>query len=127
MCFQEGLKGPKSTRYICKDLFIRALQKPDRYNTYHCQAITHPLVVLVYQVYNDLHHHVLLLRAAFGYHEREGDQSVVGYALRAVRVVEDTVTSHEPQEKSSGNAFVAVSERMVLRDQVEQHGGLFLD
>ena len=39
MCFQEGLKGPKSTRYICKDLFIRALQKPDRYNTYHCQAI----------------------------------------------------------------------------------------
>ena len=26
MCFQEGLKGQKSTRYIRKDLFIRALQ-----------------------------------------------------------------------------------------------------
>ena len=58
---------------------------------------------------------------AFSDHQRKSDKSVVSYALRAVRIVEDAVFRHKPQKKSCGNALVTICERMVLSDQVEQH------
>lgn len=76
-------RAEKHSLYLQR-LVYQSIAIPDRYSTYRCQAIRHPLVVLVDQIYDDLHHHVLLLRAAFGYHKREGHQGVVSYALRAV-------------------------------------------
>ena len=48
-------------------------------------------VPLINQIYYDLHHHVFLLRLAFSDHQRQGYESVISQALRAVSTIEDTI------------------------------------
>lgn len=69
-----------------------------------------------------LHHHIFFLGLALGDHQGQCDQGVVGYALAAILAVEDAVVVEEPQEQCGRNAFVAVAERMVLGDEIQQHG-----
>ena len=71
-------------------------------------------ILLVYQVYNHFNHNILFFGAALGYHKRKGGKCVVGNALAAICGVEDAVAVHEPNEKRSGNTFVAVGERVVF-------------
>ena len=83
-------------------------------------------IVFVDQVYYHFHHDILFLCSAFGYHEREGDEGAVGDAFGAILTVEDAVVVHKPKEEGSSNAFVTVTEGMVLGDEIEQHGSLLL-
>lgn len=56
-----------------------------------------PLPILsVNQIYNDLHHHILLLGSTLGYHQRERHKCVVGNALVSVLGVEHAVVVEEP-------------------------------
>ena len=84
-------------------------------------------IVPVDQIHHHLRHHILLLGAALGDHQRQGDQCVVVQKARAVGTIEDAVVLQEPQEQERCDAFVAVAERVVLDRQVEQIGRLFLD
>lgn len=84
-----------------------------------------PLVVFVNQVDDNFDHCVLFFGAAFGDHEGEGDEGVVGDALGTVLIIQDTVAVEEPEEQCGGNAFVAVAEGVVLSNEIQEHGGLF--
>ena len=84
------------------------------------------LIVLVYQIHNHLHHHILLLGTALGNHQGECHERVVDYTLAAVCGIENVVLLHEPQEEHGGNTFVTVAERVVFHYEIKQHGGLFL-
>ena len=77
---------------------------------------THSLIPLVNQIHHHLHHHVLFLGATLGNHQREGHEGVVRQALGAIGTVEDAVVVQEPKEQGSGNALVAIAERVVLGD-----------
>ena len=104
---------------------------------------------MVNQVYHDFHHHVLLLSAAFSYHQRQGHEGIICQTLAAVGSIENAIVVEEPEEERGGNALVgfafllrtsaiqasliafglssvAVAERMILRDEVEQHSSLLL-
>ena len=67
------------------------------------------LILLIYQIHHHLHHHIFFLRPALGNHQREGNESVVGYALVAVLFIEHMVVVEETQEQHGGNALVAIS------------------
>lgn len=41
-------------------------------------------------------------------------------------MIENVIIVKEPEEQRGGNAFVTITERVVLRDKIEQHGGLLL-
>ena len=81
-------------------------------------------VFLIDQVHHHLHHDILLLCLALGNHQGKCYERVVCQSLGAVFTVEDAVVVEEPQEERGGNALVAVAERVVLGDKVEQHGCL---
>lgn len=49
------------------------------------------LVVLIDKIDDDFYHGILLFGAAFGYHQGEGNESIVSYALGAILIVEDAV------------------------------------
>ena len=83
-------------------------------------------VLLVDEVDDDFNHCVLFLSAAFCYHKGKGDEGVVGNALCAVFVVENAIAVEEPQEQCGGNAFVAVTERVVFGNEIQEHGGFLL-
>ena len=85
------------------------------------------LILLIYQIYHHLRHRVFFLRSTLGYHQREGNEGVVGYALVAFLCVKHMVVVEEPQEQHGGNALVAIAEGMVLYYKVKQHGCLFLN
>ncbi len=82
------------------------------------------LVVLINQVYDNLLHRIFLFRPALGDHQGQGNQGIVGNTLRPVLIVKNAVAVEKPQEQSGGNTFVAIAERMVLGDKIEQHGCL---
>ena len=99
-----------------------------RFNIGHWEVrIRARLVVLIYQIHHHLRHHILLLRAALGDHQRQGDQCVVVQKARAVGTVEDAVVLQKPQEQKRRDAFVTVAEQVVLDCQVEQIGRFILD
>ena len=83
-------------------------------------------IVFVDQVHYNLYHDIFFLCSAFGYHERKGDEGAVGDAFGTILTVENAVVVHKPKEEGSCNAFVTVTEGMVLGDEIEQHGGLLL-
>ena len=83
-------------------------------------------VILVDEVDDDFNHCVLFLSAAFCYHKGKGDEGVVGYALCAVFGVENAIAVEEPQEQCGCDAFVAVTERVVLGNEIQEHGGFLL-
>ena len=53
-------------------------------------------ILSVNQIYNDLHHHILLLGSTLGYHQRERHKCVVGNALVSVLGVKHAVVVEEP-------------------------------
>ena len=85
------------------------------------------LIVLVDKVDDDFDHGVLFLGSAFGDHQGEGDEGVVGNALGAVLIIKDAITVEKPQEQCGGNAFVAVAEGVILGNEIQEHGCLLLD
>ena len=76
-------------------------------------------IVFVDQVYYHFHHDILFLCSAFGNHERKGDEGAVGDAFGTILTVENAVVVHKPKEEGSCNAFVTVTEGMVLGDEIE--------
>ena len=88
--------------------------------------VFYQLILLVNQIHHYLHHHILFLGTALCNHQRQGHEGVVGYALASVGTIEDMVVVEEPKEERGGNAFITVAERVVLRDEIEQHGGFLL-
>ena len=66
-------------------------------------------IVLVYQIHNHLHHHILLLGTARGNHQGECHERVVGYTLASVCGIENAVLLHEPQEKHCGNTLALMA------------------
>ena len=48
------------------------------------------------QIYHHLHHHIFLLRSAFGNHQREGNEGVVGYTLVTVLCIKHMVVVEKP-------------------------------
>ena len=87
------------------------------------QALQVLFVLLVDKIDHDLHHHVLLLGLTISYNQRESDKSFICKAFRTVRTIEDAVIIEEPQEERSSNTLVPVAKRVILRDQIKQHGG----
>lgn len=85
------------------------------------------LILSVYQINHNLHHNVLLLGAALSYHQREGYEGIVGYALVSVLGVKHAVVVEEPEEEHRSNALVAVAERVVLHHKIQKHCGFLLN
>lgn len=56
------------------------------------------LVILVDEVDNDFDHCVFFFGSAFGNHQSEGDEGVVGDALGAILIIKDAVAIEEPEE-----------------------------
>lgn len=57
---------------------------------------------------------------AFGYEKRQGNEGVVVYRRLAIRPVQRAVLRKEQYKKERSNTLVAVYERMVLDDEIEQ-------
>ena len=56
------------------------------------------LVILVDKIDDDFDHCVLFFGAAFGNHQGEGDEGIVGDALGAILVIKNAIAVEEPQE-----------------------------
>ena len=63
---------------------------------------------------------VLLRGQAFGDEQGEGDQGVVSDELLHRLVEQGRVQAQVPEEKKGAAALVAVGERVVLDDEIEQ-------
>lgn len=85
------------------------------------------LIILVNEVDDDFDHGVFFFGATFGNHQGEGDEGVVGNTLGAVLIIKDAVAVKEPQEQCGSNAFIAVAEGVVLGNEIQEHGSLFLN
>src|SRR3989344_4252313 len=84
-------------------------------------------VLAVDQVDNHLDHDLPLIWLALGNQQGKCHQSIVGNAFLTVGVIQETLSLQKPDKNSGGNPLVAVGERMVLDDEVQQVGGLLLD
>jgi hypothetical protein len=65
-------------------------------------------IISVYQVYNDFYDCLHFFGAAFGNHQREGNEGVVLYQATASGTVENVVLLQKPEEKKCRDALVAV-------------------
>ena len=82
---------------------------------------------MIDKIDNDFDHHVFLFGAALGDHQGQCDQCIIADPFRTVGVVKNTVLFHKPKEQECGDPLVAVAERMVFCNQIEQHRRFFLD
>ena len=80
---------------------------------------------LLIKIHHHLYHHVLFFRTTLGNHQCECYQSIVSNTLSTVLTIENTVLFHKPKEQHSSNTFVTITKRMVLHNQIQQHGGFF--
>ena len=80
-----------------------------------------PVPILPHQVHHDFHHHFHVLGAALGNHQRHGNERRISDALGTVGPVQNAVVQQKPQKERCRDAFVAVAERMVLRDKIKEH------
>ena len=55
-------------------------------------------VILIDKVDDDFYHRVFFFCVTFGYHQSEGDKSIVRDTLGAIFIVENAVTVEKPQE-----------------------------
>jgi hypothetical protein len=85
------------------------------------------IVIPVDEVDDHLDDSLFFLGPALGNEERQGHQGIVGQSLAAVSPVEDAVSTEEVDEQSCRDPFVAVAEGVVLYDEIEEVGPLFLD
>ena len=84
------------------------------------------LVPLVNQINHNFYHHILLFRLALGNHQSQGYKGVVCQSLGTVLTIEYTIIIEEPKEQRGSNTFVTIAERVVLGDEIKQHGSLLL-
>lgn len=70
------------------------------------------------EIHDELHHGFLFLRLGFCYHHHHCHQRVVRQHLLPV-AEQQPVPLQEVQEHGSGNALVAIGERVVFGDKVE--------
>ena len=84
-------------------------------------------VVALQQAHDEADHEVPLPRLALGGEKSQGDHRVVGDALRAVGARKELVPREVLQEQERPDALVAVGERVILDDEVEQIGRAQLD
>jgi hypothetical protein len=75
----------------------------------------------------NLRHYIFLFCATLSNHERQSDQRIVIQKARTVSTVKNPIVFQKPKEQKRCDAFVAVTERVVLDRQVKQIGCLFLD
>ena len=68
------------------------------------------LILLVDKIDHHFHHYVFFFGFAFGDHEGEGNEGVVGDALGAVLTVKDAIIIEEPKEQGGCDTFVAIGE-----------------
>ncbi len=78
------------------------------------------------EVDDQLDEDVLMAGTACGYQEREGDKRIVVYLRLSVRPVQRAVLRKEQYEEQRSDALVAVYERVVLDDEVEEMCGFCL-
>ena len=78
------------------------------------------------EAHSQCHHSLFLVGLRLGGHDGERDQRAVGNTLGAIDP-QRIVHVQEIQEERGGDALVAVVERMVLHDEIQQVRGLFLE
>ena len=83
-------------------------------------------ISLINQIHHHFHHHVLLLCLTLCNHQGQCNKRVVSQTLCAVRTIQDAVVIQEPQKLCGCNTFVAITEGVVLRHQIQQHSSLLL-
>ena len=79
------------------------------------------------QADGQLEHGVHLIHPAFGNHQRQRNEGVVGYAFPAILTIKNAVVLHKPKEQRGSNTLVPVAEAVVLRHQIKQHSSFFLN
>ena len=84
-------------------------------------------VLAVDQVDNHLNHNLPLVRLALGDQQGKRNQRIIGDALFSHGVVQKIMTLQKLDKNGGSDTLVAVGERMVLDDEVQQVGGLLLD
>ena len=85
------------------------------------------LIPAVDQIDDQFDHRLLICWFAFGDHQRDSHQSIIGNPLRSIFSVKRFVARQKGNEQGGGNALIAVAEGVVLDHKVKQIGGLFLD
>ena len=78
------------------------------------------------EVHDERDHRLFLLGAGLGDHKRHRHEQAVRHPLLDA-AEKRPITVEEVQEEAARDALVAVDERMVLDDKVQQVGSLLLD
>jgi len=84
-------------------------------------------VLAVYQIDNHCDHDLPFIGFALGNQQGKRNQRVVSDAFLALVVIQEIVALQKPDKNRGGDTLVAVGERMVLDDEVQQVGGFFFD
>jgi len=137
-------------RYLKPTSYLLLLLQYFSCNSSTCLCIGKRLFVpLIDKIDYYFHHHILLLRLALGNHQRQSHKGVIGQTFRTICTVKDAVVVEEPKEQRGCNAFVgfafllrtsaiqsslialglssvAVTQRVVLGHQIQQHGCFLL-
>ena len=87
-------------------------------------SVAQSCVFAVYQVDNLFNHNFPLVRLALGDQQGKSNQRIIGDALLSHGVVQKIMTLQKPDKNGGSDTLVAVGERMVLDDKVQQVGGL---
>ena len=75
----------------------------------------------------ETHHRILLVRTAFGDHDRYGYEDFIRKSLATCLVKEDPVAVEEVEKECRRYALVAVEETVVLHDKVQEVRGLLFN
>lgn len=81
-------------------------------------------LIVSHTIHDDANHHFFLFDARFSNHDCKCNQGIVGYPFVAVFIVEESVPVQEIEEQSCCDAFVAVTETVVLGDEIKEVGSL---
>ena len=71
-------------------------------------------LIISHTIHNDANHHFFLFDARFSNHDCKSNQGIVGYSFVAMLVVEKSVPVQKIEEESCRDAFVTVTETVVL-------------
>lgn len=81
----------------------------------------------VYKIHDELDHHLLLPRMRLSDEKCERDESTFIDLHLPISSESMTILLEKPDEEKCANSLVAISERMILDDEIEEMGSLFLD
>ena len=79
-------------------------------------------LIISHTIHNDANHHFFLFDARFSNHDCKSNQGIVGYSFVAMLVVEKSVPVQKIEEESCRDAFVTVTETVVLGDEIKEVG-----